>query len=52
MSDVNGPTYQPCLEDVGSKLMIQAEPTMEGYEGMPKSVEVGPIELDENAAED
>jgi hypothetical protein len=34
--------------------MIQAEPELEGqvYEGMPKSVEVGPLEMDQHVQDD
>lgn len=34
--------------------MVQVEPLLEGqvYEGMPKSIEVGPLEMDQHVQED
>lgn len=48
LEQVSESVYQPSVEDIGFKFMVQAEPFLEGrqYEGMPKSQEVGPLEMD------
>ncbi|CAD8117470.1 unnamed protein product [Paramecium sonneborni] len=51
---ITGNQYQPSIEDVGSKFMIQVVPIKEGrqYEGMPKSMEIGPLQKDESIQEE
>ncbi|KAM3135346.1 hypothetical protein pb186bvf_012504 [Paramecium bursaria] len=51
--ELQGNQYQPSIDDVGNKFMIQVVPVIEGrdYEGMPKSFEVGPLQQDPSIQE-
>ena len=46
--EVTGACYQPCVDDVGWRVMVHAVPASDAqeYRGMPLLREVGPIVMD------
>ena len=50
--ELSGAFYQPCVEDIGHKIMVHAIPTsdVDEYKGMPLLHEIGPVVIDPKMA--